>query len=97
MMFRPLLQAMRPRQWVKNVLVGAAPAAAGVTATTQWLDVLLAFISMTCAASGVYLFNDVADIAEDRLHPVDEDGSKHHRCACQCATGDGCHLHAEGT
>ncbi|MGB0730423.1 MAG: decaprenyl-phosphate phosphoribosyltransferase [Ilumatobacteraceae bacterium] len=69
MMFRPLLQAMRPRQWVKNVLVGAAPAAAGVTATTQWLDVLLAFISMTCAASGVYLFNDVADIAEDRLHP----------------------------
>ncbi len=69
MMFRPLLQAMRPRQWVKNALVGAAPAAAGVTATTQWLDVSLAFISMTCAASGVYLFNDVADIAEDRLHP----------------------------
>lgn len=69
MTFRPLLQAMRPRQWVKNLLVGAAPAAAGVTATTQWLDVFLAFISMTCAASGVYLFNDIADIAEDRLHP----------------------------
>lgn len=69
MTFWALLQAIRPRQWVKNVLVGAAPVAAGVTATAQWINVLLAFISMTCAASGVYLFNDVADIAEDRLHP----------------------------
>ncbi len=66
---RPLFQAMRPRQWVKNLLVGAAPAAAGITATAQWVDVFLAFVSMICAASAVYLFNDVADIAEDQRHP----------------------------
>lgn len=60
---------MRPRQWLKNVLVGAAPAAAGVASTIEWIHVLLAFVSMTWAASAIYLFNDVADIAEDRLHP----------------------------
>lgn len=69
MKFLPLLQAMRPRQWVKNVLVGAAPAAAGITTVAQWMNVLFAFVSMVFAASGIYLLNDVLDVGEDRLHP----------------------------
>ena len=69
MKFLSLLQAMRPRQWVKNVLVGAAPVAAGITTATQWANVFLAFVSMVFAASGIYLLNDVLDVGEDRLHP----------------------------
>jgi decaprenyl-phosphate phosphoribosyltransferase len=65
-----LLKAMRPRQWVKNVLVLAAPFAAGKLLD---LDVLpyvgLAFVAFSLAASGVYLINDTKDVEADRAHP----------------------------
>jgi decaprenyl-phosphate phosphoribosyltransferase len=66
-----LLVAARPKQWVKNVLVFVAPAAAGVldqpdelTATT------MAFVAFCAAASGTYFLNDAADVEADRRHPV---------------------------
>jgi decaprenyl-phosphate phosphoribosyltransferase len=61
---------MRPRQWVKNLLVFVAPAAAGVF--TDRFEVLrsLATFGLCCAvASGVYLINDAMDAEADRLHP----------------------------
>jgi decaprenyl-phosphate phosphoribosyltransferase len=64
------VRALRPRQWVKNVLVLAAPLAAG---KVFQLDVLgptaLAFVLFCLAASGVYLVNDAIDVEEDRRHP----------------------------
>ncbi len=68
---RALVHAVRPRQWVKNLLVVAAPLAAGevgdgdVVAAT-----LLALVSFCLAASAVYLVNDAADREVDRLHPT---------------------------
>jgi decaprenyl-phosphate phosphoribosyltransferase len=61
----------RPRQWLKNVLVFAAPAAAGVLRdeTSLW-RVVLAFAAMCAAASGAYFLNDIADVESDRRHPV---------------------------
>jgi decaprenyl-phosphate phosphoribosyltransferase len=65
-----ILRACRPRQWVKNVLVIAAPGAAGVlTSSTAIRDTAIAFIAFCFAASGTYLLNDARDVAEDRLHP----------------------------
>jgi decaprenyl-phosphate phosphoribosyltransferase len=65
-----LVRAVRPRQWVKNVLVLAAPLAAG---RVFELDVLgptaVAFVLFCLAASAVYLVNDTIDIEEDRRHP----------------------------
>jgi decaprenyl-phosphate phosphoribosyltransferase len=62
---------MRPRQWVKNLLVLAAPAAAGsVTDPEVLLPTALAFVSFCAASSAVYLVNDVADLASDRAHPT---------------------------
>lgn len=65
-----LLVAMRPRQWVKNLLVLAAPALGGRLGE---VDVLarsgLAIVVFCLAASGIYLINDVVDVAEDRAHP----------------------------
>ena len=61
---------MRPRQWVKNVLVAAAPLAAGRLFESQVLvDVALAFVAFCLVSATVYLLNDVSDVEEDRLHP----------------------------
>ena len=64
------VRAMRPRQWIKNVLVGAAPLAAGRLFEPAVIrGVLLAFVAFSLVSATVYLINDVRDVAEDRLHP----------------------------
>jgi len=66
---RILLRACRPRQWVKNVLVLAAPIAGGIAfhplAVAQMLVVFIAFC---VASSGIYLVNDALDVESDRAH-----------------------------
>ena len=65
-----LLKTMRPKQWVKNVLVFAAPFAAGRLGDLGVLPaVLLAFAAFSLVASGVYLVNDARDVEADRAHP----------------------------
>jgi len=65
-----LIAAMRPRQWAKNVLVFAAPLAAGQLFD---VDVLLpsigAFVAFCLISSATYLINDVRDVEVDRNHP----------------------------
>lgn len=64
------LRAMRPRQWLKNVLVFAAPVAAGAIAEPGVLGATLgAFAAFCLVSSATYLVNDVRDIAIDRQHP----------------------------
>ncbi|HZT67905.1 MAG TPA: decaprenyl-phosphate phosphoribosyltransferase [Acidimicrobiales bacterium] len=66
-----LVRTARPRQWVKNVLVFAAPGAAGVLGRSDKLAPTLAAFAIFClAASGTYFLNDALDAAADRLHPV---------------------------
>jgi decaprenyl-phosphate phosphoribosyltransferase len=64
------LKLLRPKQWAKNVLVFAAPGAAGVLGDPESLGLtLVAFVCFCCAASGTYCWNDALDVDEDRLHP----------------------------
>ncbi|MCQ4120510.1 decaprenyl-phosphate phosphoribosyltransferase [Rhodococcus tibetensis] len=66
-----IVRAVRPRQWVKNVLVLAAPIAAGTaTEPDVLLPVALAFVVFCMAASGIYLVNDAMDVEADRAHPT---------------------------
>ncbi|WP_072689117.1 decaprenyl-phosphate phosphoribosyltransferase [Rhodococcus marinonascens] len=66
-----IVKAVRPRQWVKNVLVLAAPVAAGTaTESGVLLSVALAFVVFCMAASGIYLVNDALDVEADRAHPT---------------------------
>jgi decaprenyl-phosphate phosphoribosyltransferase len=66
----PLLRATRPRQWVKNLLVFAAPGAAGVVFRAgPFLRCLGALGVFVMASAATYLANDVADRNADRLHP----------------------------
>ncbi|WP_203981977.1 decaprenyl-phosphate phosphoribosyltransferase [Sphaerisporangium rufum] len=67
---RGFARACRPRQWLKNLLVFAAPAAAGVLTTPGGLlRTLVAFAAFCLAASGTYLLNDARDVEGDRRHP----------------------------
>ncbi len=70
-MLRPLLRALRPAQWVKNAFVLAplvfAQKLQDPTALAQATQAVLAFC---CAASAIYLLNDLRDRDEDRLHPL---------------------------
>ena len=68
-----LVAALRPRQWIKNVLVFAAPLFAFTTDSGALLRVLIAFLSFSAISSAVYLFNDWVDLESDRLHPVKKD------------------------
>jgi decaprenyl-phosphate phosphoribosyltransferase len=68
---RGLLKTARPKQWVKNVLVFAAPGAAGqLTHGDVFLKSLLAFVAFCFAASGTYFLNDALDHESDRAHPT---------------------------
>lgn len=64
------IRAMRPRQWIKNVLVFTAPLAAGKLFDRDvLLGSALAFVAFCLMSATVYLINDVRDVEEDRLHP----------------------------
>src|SRR5437763_1327069 len=66
-----LLEAMRPRQWSKNVFVFAGIVFAGrLFEVRAELRVIAVFFVFCAAASSVYLANDVADRASDAHHPV---------------------------
>jgi decaprenyl-phosphate phosphoribosyltransferase len=70
-----VIKAMRPRQWVKNVLVLAAPLAAlGGPVRYDYAEVLtkvsVAFVVFCMAASSIYLINDARDVEADREHPT---------------------------
>ncbi|HEY5153574.1 MAG TPA: decaprenyl-phosphate phosphoribosyltransferase [Acidimicrobiales bacterium] len=66
-----LIRALRPRQWAKNVLVFAAPVAAGtINSGSTVVKAMLAFVAFCLAASGTYLLNDARDVEADRMHPV---------------------------
>ncbi len=71
---RGLWRAMRPKQWFKNLLVLAAPLAAGVLDDPdEWPHVAAAFVAFCLAASATYLFNDAADVEADQRHPTKRD------------------------
>ena len=66
-----LLRALRPRQWMKNVLVAAAPVAAGSLDEGEVLGRTIAAVAVFIAAAGAtYLVNDSADVDIDRMHPT---------------------------
>jgi 4-hydroxybenzoate polyprenyltransferase len=67
----PLVRSLRPAQWSKNVFV-LAPLVFGsrLGDAVAVGRALLAFAVFCCAASAVYLVNDLRDREEDRRHPL---------------------------
>jgi decaprenyl-phosphate phosphoribosyltransferase len=66
-----LIRLARPKQWIKNILVIAAPGAAGVLGDpTALFNTAIAFVCFCLAASGTYYLNDAVDVEADRRHPT---------------------------
>ncbi|MFN6551165.1 decaprenyl-phosphate phosphoribosyltransferase [Mycolicibacterium septicum] len=70
-----VIKALRPRQWIKNVLVVAAPLATlGGDVHYDYGDLFfkvgVAFVAFSLAASSIYLVNDARDVEADRQHPT---------------------------
>ena len=65
----PLLEACRPRQWTKNLLVFAAPLFAFRFEADVWLPAGGALVAFCLISSAIYLLNDCLDVAADRAHP----------------------------
>jgi len=71
-MMPPFLEAMRPHQWVKNLLVLAPLAFTPkglIFEVSAWVSVSLAFAAFCLAASSIYLLNDIVDREDDARHP----------------------------
>lgn len=68
---RAWLRALRPHQWLKNLLVFVPLLTAFlVNDPGAVLAALLAFVAFGCVASGGYLVNDLLDLSADRRHPT---------------------------
>ena len=62
---------MRPFQWVKNIILFLPMFFAQEIGDTDRLwNVAILFAGFCLLTSGVYIFNDLMDAGEDRLHPV---------------------------
>ena len=66
-----LLHEARPKQWAKNLLVFAAPGAAGVldNGPHLWRAVVM-FVAFCMVSSGTYYWNDILDFDSDQHHPT---------------------------
>ena len=66
---RAFFEEMRPIQWAKNVLIFVPLLTAhGYQDPAAIVTAMLAFISFSICASGVYFINDLVDLDADRRH-----------------------------
>ncbi|MGB3179297.1 MAG: UbiA family prenyltransferase [Albidovulum sp.] len=63
-----LIRAMRPHQWVKNVLLFLAMIAAHRFDLETLIPILWGIVAFSAAASSIYIVNDLLDLEADRLH-----------------------------
>ena len=62
------LKATRPKQWVKNLIVYAAPIFSGQFDKNILLNSSITFVIFILISSSIYLLNDVIDYKFDKLH-----------------------------
>ena len=69
-LIKAAIKAMRPHQWVKNVLLWVPLMLAhAYDDSAKVFAAVVAFMAFSLTASSVYLFNDMLDVEADRLHP----------------------------
>ena len=70
MNLKALIVLLRPHQWLKNLMIFFPPFLGGVLFTPGALQKgLLPFAAFCLASSATYVFNDIRDAEQDRIHP----------------------------
>lgn len=68
--FPSAIKAMRVYQWAKNALIILPMLLAqDIFNTSNWIEAISAAIFFSFTASSVYIFNDLFDLENDRVHP----------------------------
>lgn len=67
--WRPYVKALRPHQWLKNLLIFLPMFAAHKFELATLAFSIAAFVAFSLVASGVYVLNDLVDLRSDRNHP----------------------------
>ncbi|MCE5974014.1 UbiA family prenyltransferase [Sinirhodobacter sp. WL0062] len=67
---RALIKALRPHQWVKNILLFLPLIASHRFDLATFGLILLGIVAFSAAASSIYIVNDLLDLEADRLHPA---------------------------
>lgn len=66
-----IIRTARPRQWIKNFSVFAAPLFFGnLSSPRVFLMTTKAFIAFSAISSAAYFLNDIIDAPKDRIHPI---------------------------
>lgn len=68
-MFLDIIKLMRPHQYIKNIFVFAPLLFSFSFTSYDLINVTLVFILFSIIASSIYVFNDLMDIEEDKVHP----------------------------
>ena len=70
----PLIRALRPQEWIKNLLVFAGVLFSGrLDSGEAIVDATITFVAFCAISSAGYLLNDLRDREHDRLHPEKRD------------------------
>ena len=67
---KSIIRQVRPKQWVKNLLVFMPIVASHSTDPAAWFKAVLAFVVFSALASTIYVLNDLLDLEADRAHPT---------------------------
>ena len=71
MVFVEILRSLRPQQWIKNLAIFAALVfSRNFDVPSLVLRTAAAFVAFCFISSSHYIFNDLMDLKEDKLHPV---------------------------
>ena len=66
-----MIRLLRPHQWLKNLMLFFPPFLGGALFSSEILSRgIVPFAAFCCAASSIYLGNDIIDIQRDRAHPL---------------------------
>lgn len=70
-LFRKLIQSMRPYQWYKNLVIFVGIIFSfNLFSSEMWQRSLFDFIMFCLISGSVYIINDIKDVEKDRLHPT---------------------------
>ena len=66
-----VINLLRPTHYVKNIFIFLPLFFSGqITLVDKSVSAIIAFVAFSLSASAIYIFNDLRDIREDRIHPV---------------------------
>jgi len=71
MLFIEIFKSLRPKQWIKNLFIFAPLIfSQNLLDKPLFLKTVVAFVTFCLLSSAHYIFNDLQDLEEDKLHPL---------------------------